>query len=296
MKQFLLTDYSYLKFTAYIHENDNLYKKLLITLYKVVLLHFFFMEFEFNNHNVNQAEPEGTPFFPAQTQAPNHFLLQTEAEDDELIKTEDGVIKLRFFSFESLFNLILNVNPSTNTFSKKLKRIEETGDVEALRHEIIDRDLKRALRAALKKNSVFKAVHALFKREFSGLPEFYCSVLSVFVKTSLPKVLNECLRSGDLTRAGRLLPYLVCLCHAFFCQSLDLNRISQIQEFASSHLYLEIEENQNRFLFDRRIELKEFLIMKMKKPRKGTYLHVEIPTETMKASKHSVYLAWTKIE
>jgi len=194
------------------------------------------------------------------------YQFDEAVEDNELIRNQDGTIQLNTSSLPGLLHLIKKSSPKISSFNKRLKKIEEKNDMRALNREIIDRDFYRALQAGLKRNLVLSVVYSLFKRPCSSMAEFYCRVLSVYMlNTSLPKRLNVLLKGGVLNQEDPLLPFLMCLCKAFFCKTLNLNQIDGVKE-GPLNLYQEVEDNEGNYFLWQRFQLKEFWVMKTEKP------------------------------
>jgi len=254
------------------------------------------MNDDMNGFNDDFLHMDVQPVVPFGLQLFNNALVPVP---DQLVRAQDGTIELQFSTLESLLNLISNANPEMYKFSKKLLKIEKTQDMKHLDSEII-RVLDRSLKTLFKRNLVLSVVHSVLKKKSSNIADFYCGVLSVFMlNTPLPKNLNKCLKSGYFSQNDCwVLPYLICLCQAFFCQTLNLNYIDINPDPQPVDLYQVLEVDEEAFRqrgIGEKIAMKEFAFFKTQKPLKRERkaricLHLEIPAEITKNLKHSVYL------
>jgi len=249
----------------------------------------------------NDPEDNQPPDIVNQAQ-PNQF--NEDVEDNQLVRNQDGTIQLIFSSFFTLLCLLKTVNSKISNFSKRLQKIEEKNDMRALAREIIDKEFYRSLRAVLKRDLVLSVVHSLFKKPLASLSEFYCRVLSVYMlNTPLPKRLNGLLKGGIFSQTDDLLPFLLCLCKAFFCQTLNLNQVGGQVEAPPFNFYQEVEGDENSYFLWKKIQLKEFWIMKTEKPDflkllgrdvliryRGSYYELMAPTSVLSFSNQARYI------
>jgi hypothetical protein len=263
------------------------------------------MNFDLNGQDLNQPEPgnalQDNQLFPLTAQPLLHQFA--DIADNVLAINPNKTIQLGVWDIFSLLRFLPIANSKMVGFSQQMKyfeernemrkiqedidmkRIQEENDIDMreiherterrktqekndmrkLSHEIIDREFYRALKVVLKKDLVLSVVHSLFKKPFASLAEFYCRVLSIFMlNTSLPKRLNELLKGRD--QVDDLLPFLLVMCKAFFCRTLNLNEVKGVQDTPPFNFYQEVEGDEEDYFSQKKIQLKEFWIMKTEKP------------------------------
>jgi hypothetical protein len=237
----------------------------------------------------------------------------------DLFINQDGTIQLRFEGLPELYHLIKNDNSELNYLSRKLKKIQNENDVRALRYEIIDKLFSRPFQVHLKRNLALSLAHSLFKTKYPSTAEFYRRVLSVYMlNTHLPKLLNRFLKGENFNPEDGFLPIFLCVCHAFLYKTLD-------QADGVNNFYEEVEDDEGNYCIGKKIQLKEFWVMKTGKPDFSsllgkddqiysggsyyklmkpirikysfdhtkslkTYLHIEVPKGISKDYSYSVYI------
>ena len=183
--------------------------------------------------------------------------------ETELPKTINKI----FGSLEDFLNFFARRNPEMLEFASQFKVLEESNDLDVLNHRILpklvncfektllkphldqlqDRSLslfKKKLLLKIKKRT--EDLILLFYKKFVNLGEFYQNILKAYtMDTELYPSLNKYLRNESWIEIDKFLPYVFCLCKAFFHLKLDIEMA--LDEARSSSITLHRGTTFNEF-------------------------------------------------
>ena len=149
-----------------------------------------------------------------------------------------------FGSLEDFVRFFSRRNPEILSFTCQFEEIEKLNDVENLNKDIVSEviccleELVKPIleqpedpslsvfqkRLLMKKKQNHEELISLFRKEFGSFEEFYGEILRAYtMNTCLYENLNRYLRNESWIEIDSLLPYVFCLCKAFFNFNLQTN-------------------------------------------------------------------------